>query len=174
MVLGGEGGYTAVAKNIIEVKVKNKIDFQTVMDRAEEAIKYALWRQGQAVIAQAQQDRLVPIDTGTLRRSAVITFNEPPDFLLAFSSAAVKRGETHIVLDKPKLYKKPVNSVYVSYNTPYAAHLHESLSWKPHREGGPKWIERALAAVKGKFNEIAANAVRKVWERNDADGDDSE
>jgi hypothetical protein len=165
MVPGGEGGYTAVAKKLIEVKVKDELNFKVVQEKAAEAVKYALWRQGQAVIAQAQKDKLVPIDTGTLRRSAVVTFNEPPNFLLAFSSAAVAKGNKPITLDKPEAHKGPVNSVYVSYNTPYAAHLHESLSWKPHREGGPKWIERALAAVKGKFNEIAANAVKKVMNK---------
>ncbi len=113
----------------------------------KEAERDALWMVGQYAIELAQND--IPIETGTLRRSAVVTVGRLPDPKNIYEQA--KNGT-------PPQARLPGNTVFVSYNTPYAVHLHENLNWKPRwwkrtaqgnivdspQVGGPKWLEKAM------------------------------
>ena len=113
----------------------------------KEAEGAALWDVGQYAIELAQND--VPIESGTLRRSAVVTVGTLPDPGNTYEKA--KSG-------KPEIAKGSGDTVFVSYNTPYAVHLHENLNWKPRwwkrtaqgnivdspQVGGPKWLEKAM------------------------------
>jgi hypothetical protein len=61
------------ASAIAEAMFRNTVNFTAVVDAERKAAFKALWMHGQAVVTQAQKDKLVPIETGTLRRSSVVT-----------------------------------------------------------------------------------------------------
>jgi hypothetical protein len=181
------------------VKFKTKIDFndKKVIQALQNAKKHILWRQGQEVITQAQTAKLVPLDTGTLRRSAVVTLEKLPDMQSVFKEAEKGSGDKPVVVDSPGAHAGDVDVAYVSYNTPYAAALHEDSvgkkhsKWKPrdwksrnpdpnsnkymgHKkvkqgtgdapgEGGPKWLEKAVAMVRHKFPEIAKSIMKRYF-----------
>ena len=136
-------------------------DLDELYRREEEAKKRALWLQGQAVIATAQRDRLVPFETGTLRRSAMTTLEELPSMQEVYGKAEEATGQKPVVVDDPKNHNGDIGVAYVSYNTPYAAALHENEKWKARREGGWKWIEKALAAIAPRLPEIAAKEIKR-------------
>ena len=52
-------------------------------------------------------------------------------------------------------------TVYVSYTAPYAIIQHERLDFR-HAVGGPKWLEKALPVVWGRFQSFIARAKRKI------------
>jgi len=163
------------------ITITSEFNGDDIKKHMEGAIKQALWVQGQALIAEAQRRKLVPLDTGTLRRSAVVTLNELPLMSQVHGMAEASDGNNPVVVDDPKKHSGPVNDVYVSYNTPYAATLHENLNvvhkpeWEPRdwrrtasgkivpkpAEGEPKWIEKANASILSKLAAIAASAIRK-------------
>jgi hypothetical protein len=176
---------------VADVKFDTKVDFdgKKVRKVLRNAKKEILWRQGQAIIAQAQISKLVPLETGTLRRSAVVTLETLPDMNDVFGKAKTEAGQgSPVVVDSPNEHTGNVDTAYVSYNTPYAAALHENTNWKPrgwvsrhpekkgysgHKkvkgpgeirgEGGPKWLEKAVAIVRGKLEEIAKNMMEKFF-----------
>lgn len=165
--------------------LKSTVNFGLITQAKEKAAALALWRQGQAVVAQAQRDRLVPIETGTLRRSAVVTLNRLPNPGAVYSEAKVKAVNNSAFTPPGADVSAGTNvsaganvtKAYVSYNAPYAEALHERLDWKPRgvrrlgggkrvpkpAEGGPKWLEKALAACKDKFAAIAERAFKEVF-----------
>ncbi|MCP3799745.1 hypothetical protein NLX83_10795 [Allokutzneria sp. A3M-2-11 16] len=49
----------------------------------------------------------------------------------------------------------------VSYDTPYAARQHEELTWH-HREGGPKYLESALASEREVVARLIQAQIRKA------------
>lgn len=49
----------------------------------------------------------------------------------------------------------------VSYDTSYAARQHEELSYH-HREGGPKYLERALASERDTVSRLIQAQIRKA------------
>ncbi|MDR2527936.1 MAG: hypothetical protein LBD04_02815 [Synergistaceae bacterium] len=152
---------------------KSAVDFGLITEAREKASTLALWRQGQAVVSQVQRDRLAPIETGALRRSAVVTLNHLPNPEAVYAEAREK------AVDNPALPPAGARAAkaYVSYNTPYAEALHERLDWKPRAtrklasgrvvqkpaEGGPKWLEKALAACKSKFPAIVSRTFKEVF-----------
>jgi hypothetical protein len=172
MANGGAGGVSVV-------KFKAQIDFndKAVIRALQEAKKHILWRQGQEVITQAQISKLVPVDTGTLRRSAVVTLEKLPDMKSVFEKAEKGKGQKPVVVDNPKNHTGDVDVAYVSYNTPYAAALHENTRWRPRdwrktatgkivkkpAEGESKWIETALALVRHKFPDIAKAILERYF-----------
>jgi hypothetical protein len=151
------------------------IDTARIRALRDQAAKEALWAQGQAVIAEAQKARLVPIETGTLRRSAFVSVNNLPDPDAIYQGAKSRRQAQ--AQGNPPAGGGPAVRVFVSYNTPYAARLHENLDWRPRAwkrtamgtvvakpaEGGPKWVEKALALAKPKFEAIAARVFRRFF-----------
>ncbi len=72
-----------------------------------------------------------PIDTGTLRRSGAVTDALQED------------------------------SVYISYNTPYAVKQHEDLSLR-HTDGKPKYLENPFNRNKQKVVRLANDRVRRA------------
>lgn len=127
----------------------------------EEAIAEALWKAAQYAIAEAEPN--IPLETGTLRRSGIATFKELPD-----ANAVYERAKTGKPAEGEKRRQKgrfgALVNLFVSYNTPYAARLHENLEWKPRAfkrlrgriipkpaVGGPKWLEAAVPKAKARI-----------------------
>lgn len=153
------GGDGVLAKTGAKTTVK--FDMQELWRREQEAKKYVLWRQGQAIVTEAQKDKLVPFETGTLRRSAVVTLSDLPSEQEVYDKAKGGTGQKPVVVDDPKQHNENVGVAYVSYNTPYATALHESDNWTARREGENKWMEKAEAAARPHMAEIAANAIKE-------------
>jgi hypothetical protein len=148
-----------------KVTVRNTVNFAAVKDAERKAAFKALWMHGQAVITQAQKDKLVPIETGTLRRSSVVTLARLPNPEMTYQAALSGKPQG----DNPEAAARNTTSplkAWVSWNTPYAEWLHETFGWKPRpplEEGGPKWAEIALAACKDKFAAITARVLREFF-----------
>lgn len=129
-----------------------------------------LWLIGEDAIREATNN--VPLDTGTLRRSAAVTAGDLPDPETAYAEA---KAGTHQG-KKPRRTLSGRPTIYVSYNTPYAARLHEDLKWKPRgwkyntkgkripkpAVGGPKWLELALVKAWARRERMFARARKKI------------
>ena len=150
-----------------KVTVRNAVNFAAVRDAERKAAFKALWMHGQAVVTQAQKDKLVPIDTGTLRRSSVVTLARLPNPEEVYRAALGGKPQS----DKPETAAKDKTSplkAWVSWNTPYDEWLHETFWWKPRpprKEGGPKWAELALAACKDTFAAITARVFQSSFKQ---------
>ena len=158
-----------------EITVEVDFDTSKLFGREQQAKKHALWYMGQALIAEAQRLNLVPLDTGALRRSAVVTLNKLPSMSDVYDKAKPGDGDRPVVVDNPESHNEDVDTAYVSYNTPYAARLHEDMTWNPRdwrrtaggkkvtkpAVGGPKWIEKAEASIRSKLPGIAARIMRR-------------
>lgn len=149
-----------------------------VMDKLQQVTLEMLWLAGQDTITQAING--IPLDTGTLRRSGTVTVDKLPDPEGVYNSAQNGRGNRGETAkdagDAPGSSNPSGPVVYVSYNTPYAKRLHESLSWSPRdwkrtatgrivdkpAVGGAKWLERALPKVKKRWRTYAERARKKV------------
>ena len=136
----------------------------------EAVIADGLWLWGQTAITEAMRD--VPLDTGTLRRSATVTVDKLPDANAIYNKAKSSQQTRRATTSSPS---KSARIVYVSYNTPYAIWLHESSSWKPrdwkrtaagHKVQKPavgqwKWLSRALSRIKGDLPKCLKRAETK-------------
>jgi hypothetical protein len=89
----------------------------------------------------AQAVPLAPIETGTLRGSAV-----GPD---------PETGEHFIERDD---YVEAM----VSFNTPYAARQHEELEWKHPRGGQAKYLEQPYKALMPRWERALAAALERA------------
>ena len=139
----------------------------------EAVVMEALWLTGQDTIREAMNN--IPLDTGTLRRSGTVTVGALPSPEEVYRQAGKK--------DMSAFYQgKELGSqktVFISYNTPYARKLHESMNWKPRNwkvgkrkgksvrvpkpaVGGPKWIERAIPKAWGRLQMMVQRAKRKL------------
>lgn len=108
---------------------KLKWDGDKVMSTIERVALESLWMAGQDAITQSLND--VPLDTGTLRRSGVVTVDAPPQAAAVYSEAQSGKGKkSDSVKDKEPPAPTPANKrspkVVASYNTPYAKRLHET------------------------------------------------
>jgi hypothetical protein len=151
---------------MVKTTFRNTVDFSAVVDAERKAAFKALWMHGQAVDSQARKDKLVPIDTGTLRRTSVVTLARLPNpeeiYQVALSGGKPQNDSP----DSVSQNKTAPLKAWVSWNTPYAEWLHETFRWKPRpprEEGGPKWAEIALAACKDKFADITARVFREFF-----------
>ena len=128
----------------------------------EKIAEPALFRVG-ADILEDSQDKIPkpPVDTGHLRRSFAIVVN---------GNFAIRGPES----DDAKA-ESPNNAVRISFNTEYAARLHDETDWTPvdkqktpgeAAKAGPFWVKAKLDAFSerylknfGKYlmNEIAKN-----------------
>lgn len=139
----------------------------------EKVMMEALWLLGQDTVREAMNN--IPLDTGTLRRSGTVTVGGLPDPNKVYSEAQKKSMAKAYEGDSMGLHKV----VFVSYNTPYARKLHESLNWKPRNwkygrrrgktvrrpkpaVGGPKWIERAIPKSWGRLQIMVNRAKKKM------------
>ena len=137
-----------------------------VMQRALNAQRIGLWKAGQEALRFAMDSRLVPLDTGTLLRSGVVT-TEMPNMQQVFRMA--QAGSMGLKYTKPPGQEfggrgrigygfESAVRMFVSYNTPYAARLHEGVPpWTPRAvnskgnpkpaQGQPKWLDLAAQRV---------------------------
>jgi len=140
------------------------------------ATREALWEAGQLAVDKATPN--VPVETGTLQRSARVTDELPnPDTTFQESQAGVD-AKTLIGPAKGGLQPNEDEAIkmYVSYNTPYAAALHEGTNWKPRPEkktatgkdapspakGSRKWLENTLPAVRLELPRLLADKFKKA------------
>lgn len=110
--------------------MSEKWEGKAVIDKIERIALEMLWLAGQDMVTQATNE--IPLDTGTLRRSGVVTVDAPPSPAAVFSEAqkgSVSNGPS-AGMDAPAASDPKAPRVVVSYNTPYAIRLHETL-WKP-------------------------------------------
>ena len=140
-------------------------------DKIADVVTEALWLFGQDTLKEATP--MVPLDTGTLRRSGTVSV-ELPNPEEAYSRAKSKTQKTADEVSARNVRGKNP-ALYVSYNTPYAVWLHETNTWKPRawkrtaggkiREkpavGEWKWLEKALAITKTRLNRYIMRAKRK-------------
>ena len=129
-----------------------------------------LWLIGEDTVREAMNN--IPLDTGTLRRSSAVTAGDLPDPEKAYAEAKARTQQSK----KTRRFYSKRPSIYVSYNTPYAAHLHEDLTWKPRdwkyntkgnripkpAVGGPKWLELALVKTWARRDRMFARARKKI------------
>lgn len=147
---------------------KLKWEGDKVMSKIERVALEALWLAGQDAITQSMNN--VPLDTGTLRRSGVVTVDSPPEAREVYEGARSGSGKySDSARDKdssaPFSANKRRPKVVVSYNTPYAIKLHET-TWRPRgykytasgkkrkkpAVGRNKWLERAIPIIEKRMN----------------------
>ncbi|MEG1798644.1 MAG: hypothetical protein RR214_00515 [Synergistaceae bacterium] len=150
-----------------------------VMSKIDRIALETLWLAGQGAITHSIND--VPLDTGTLRRSGVVTVDDTPVAAEVYEDAKGGKGKySDSAKDKETSAPMPANKrrpkVVASYNTPYAIKLHESSNWRPRsykytakgnrREkpavGRWKWLERAIPTVQKNMPRYLSRAKKKV------------
>ncbi|HZK24135.1 MAG TPA: hypothetical protein VFC74_01970 [Oscillospiraceae bacterium] len=123
---------------------------------AEKAGLKALRTGGEKIITSAMNN--VPIESGTLRRSATTTVGGLPNSSEVYESA--KDGA-----EMKNAYPEPLGkekAVYVSYNTPYARRQHEELGYYHPVGGGPKYLENSFNQNKSKVLKDADKQIKKA------------
>ena len=108
-------------------------------DNAKNKIKEALIRGAMSTAEEVLSESLilVPRDTGTLGNSGTITVDKLPDPSTAYNEAKVK------ALDSDTDYSPDIDTIYISYNTPYANKQHEDLQLNHPNGGEAKFLEKA-------------------------------
>ena len=106
--------------------------------RAINGMRMGLWKAGQLALNYSVND--VPLETGTLRRSGVVSLKLPrmEEVYNAVKAGSLGLGKFAAPPEMSASVKGRISAsagslvqMYVSYNTPYAAWLHESTKWKP-------------------------------------------
>ena len=134
----------------------NKWRIKEAVKIAEEAGLKALRTGGERIITKAMNN--VPIETGTLRRSATTTVGGLPDMMQVYEAA--KEGN-----EMKNAFPEPIGkekAVYVSYNTPYARRQHEEMDYEHPLGGGPKYLENAFNQLKDKIIRMAELRIKKA------------
>jgi hypothetical protein len=135
---------------------RNKWRTKEAVEIALKAGMEALMTGGEKIITEATNN--VPIETGTLRRSATVSPGGLPNSQQIYE-AAMAGQTTKFSLDKPLGKEK---AVYVSYNTPYARRQHEELGYRHPLGGGPKYLENSFNQLKGKIKRLAELRIKKA------------
>ena len=131
---------------------------QEVERKIREAAQEALWLTGQAILSDAHQN--IPLDHGILRASGRVTMGNLPNPSIEYEKAKSGKGSDSM---GSAILPSTAITAFVSYNTPYAARLHENMNWKPRSRkkmpsgnwvdkpavGGPKWLEKSLPKARG-------------------------
>ena len=123
---------------------------------AEEAGLKSLRTGGETIITEAMNN--VPIESGTLRRSATTSIGGKPDPTPVYEAA--KEGT-----EMKDAFPEPIGkekAVYVSYNTPYARVQHEEMDYVHPMGGGPKYLENSFNQLKDKIIRKAERAIKKA------------
>ncbi|MDR1206707.1 MAG: hypothetical protein LBL26_14705 [Peptococcaceae bacterium] len=139
------------------------------------AARDAVWQAGQMAVTLAMKN--VPLDTGTLRRSAIVTEELPPLEEIYEKAKTANQNKTPLPPVSPASAPPGAARAYVSYNTPYAARLHEGVPpWTPRSwtktpggkvvqkpaVGVPKWLEYVLPIVRNRMRSIIARSMKKM------------
>jgi hypothetical protein len=155
----------------------NKLKFTFDQKKANWAVvaaaRDAAWEAGHACITLNMTERAVPIDTGTLRRSAMVSDELPSmEQIFILAKGGVNMNDRREESAATNVLSSGVR-MHVSYNTPYASRLHEGVPpWAPRAtdsrgrekpaEGGPKWLQNVLPRVQSKMKEIIQRAMRRA------------
>jgi hypothetical protein len=138
----------------------NKVvrNLKEVMNISGDEVYSALYTEANLLMGQSV--RIVPVKTGTLRRSAFIrqsgrTVKNDPDGTIAATKRSPGRRKK-----LSKIYK-----VVMGYNTVYALRQHEEMDWKHRGRGEPKYLEKPLMAIKNKLGERIAKRLYLRWQR---------
>lgn len=123
---------------------------------AERAGLKALRTGGELIITEAMNN--VPIESGTLRRSATTSIGGRPDPMQVYEAA--KDGVEMKDAFPGELGNE--KAVYVSYNTPYARRQHEELGYNHPGGGGAKYLENSLNANKKDILKMADLQIKKA------------
>lgn len=95
-----------------------------------------------------------PVESGTLRRSGVVSVGMLPDSPSVYEAA---KAGTSISIGEGK---EP--AVYISFNTPYARRQHEELGYVHPIGGKPKYLEDPFNRNKAKVLTFAGLAIKKA------------
>lgn len=141
-----------------------------------------VWLAAQDLMRKSNAD--VPVDTGILKRSGVVTLDALPNGTQVYAGA--QEGGTFVdpsVLDATHapLARNPRQpTAFASYNTPYAVEVHENLGSKgvelvqtaggrlrfKLRTGKPKFMERNIEHVAKRWRHYLMRAIRRVGGAN--------
>ena len=138
---------------------RNRWRIREAVRIAEEAAPQALRTGAERIITKAMNN--VPLESGTLRRSATTTVGGLPDMMQVYEAA--KDGN-----EMKNAFPQPIGNekvVYVSYNTPYARRQHEELGYEHPLGGGPKYLENSFNQLKGDIIKYAQKAVKKALQK---------
>ncbi len=136
-------------------------------ERARKARDRALFRTGVEMLADySNVAPKPPIDWGDLRGSGAVQVagGSPIQGLINSGSGPQKGKKRGPGAGSPPGDSLREGTVRVSFNTAYAAHLHESPDWKPNEESeqrepgqiGYKWMARKNETNAGKYRDKAA------------------
>ena len=155
---------------------------QQVIEEMHDVLQDALIKTAEKVLYDAKQN--APIDTGALRRSGCVTIGLPPNPDEVYRRAEKGAGEKSAI-ETPAASQDNELVVYITFNTPYAAKLHENTNWKPSSvsrryrkdyktgeagdkvmakgfgaQGGPKYLEKAIPEHWKDFPEMVKKIAR--------------
>ncbi len=130
-----------------------------VISLLEDAVAHALYLGAEGLLTEA--NNLAPHDQGTLIRSGTVTADELPDADDVYYPAYGTDGTDGTDMSKA-FPDESSDEMYVSYNTPYAARLHEhpEYQFQDGRQG--KWLETALDSFRDRFNQFVVKEIRKA------------
>lgn len=117
-------------------------DIEKAVRVAREAALEGLYAGAEAILTDAINN--TPKDTGTLRRSGTVTIGGRGDIGAIYAAALAGRGMN-------KEYKHKVGAeavVYISFNTPYAALVHEGYPGHTITAKGKKVLATTLTKYK--------------------------
>ena len=135
---------------------RNRWRTQEAVRIAEQAGIKALRTGAEAILTEAIDE--APIDTGTLRRSGIVTVGGLPDGAQVYE-AAESGSDMKDAFPGPEGKEK---AVYISFNTPYARRQHEELGYEHPRGGKAKYLEDPFNRNKEKVIKYADKQIRKA------------
>ena len=119
---------------------------------AEKAGIKALRTGAEMILEQAINE--APVESGTLRRSGVVSVGLIPDAGAVYEAA--KSGATFVAGEGSK------KAVYISFSTPYARRQHEELGYSHPLGGKAKYLEDPYNRNKAKVMKYAELVVKKA------------
>ena len=137
----------------------NKWRIKEAVKIAEEAALKALRTRAGVILTEAINE--APIETGTLRRSGVVTVGGLPDGAQVYA-AAESGSDMKDAFPGPEGKEK---AVYISFNTPYARRQHEELGYNHPLGGKAKYLEDPFNRNKKKVLQYAEKQVKKALEK---------
>jgi hypothetical protein len=132
---------------------KSKWNTEKAKKIAKEVGLKALRIGGEAILTEAIDE--TPMESGTLRRSGVVTVGSLPDSGQVYQAALANQP----ILFEESLGKDEV--VFISFNTPYARIQHEALGYR-HKHGKAKYLEDAFNRNKSKVRKYVNKAIKRA------------
>lgn len=142
-----------VTERLLFDMAKSKWNTKKAKKIAKEAGLKALRIGGEAILTEAIDE--TPMESGTLRRSGVVTVGSLPDSGQVYQAALANQS----ILFEESLGKD--EAVFISFNTPYARRQHEALGYR-HEHGKAKYLEDAFNRNKSKVYKYMDKAIKKA------------